>query len=130
MYNDFQIYERTVQLIGEEAFEKLQQTRVLLFGAGGVGGWCAEALIRTGIGKLSIVDFDTVAPSNLNRQLVATQDTLGKPKAEALANAALSFSDRVKSSRALVLYSLCVSSSKSEMWLSAIARYAEPMTAL
>lgn len=80
-----QIYERTIQLIGEEAFERLQQTRVLLFGAGGVGGWCAEALIRTGIGKLSIVDFDTVAPSNLNRQLVATQDTLGKPKAEALA---------------------------------------------
>ena len=79
------MFERTIQLVGEEAFERLQRTRVILFGAGGVGGWCAEALVRTGVGKLTIVDFDTVAPSNLNRQIVATQDTLGKPKAEALA---------------------------------------------
>lgn len=85
MNNNSLIYERTIQLIGEAAFGRLQQARVILFGAGGVGGWCAEALVRTGIGHLTIVDFDSVAPSNLNRQLVATQETLGKPKAEALA---------------------------------------------
>lgn len=85
MNNNSLIYERTIQLIGESAFERLQATRVILFGAGGVGGWCAEALVRTGIGHLTIVDFDEVAPSNLNRQIVATQDTLGKPKSEALA---------------------------------------------
>lgn len=79
------IFERTIDLLGEAAFERLQRTRVILFGAGGVGGWCAEALVRTGIGHLTIVDFDTVAPSNLNRQIVATQETIGKPKAAALA---------------------------------------------
>ena len=85
MNNEYLPYERTIQLIGEAAFERLQATRVILFGAGGVGGWCAEALVRTGIGHLTIVDFDEVAPSNLNRQIVATRDTLGKPKSEALA---------------------------------------------
>lgn len=85
MNNEYPIFERTIDLLGAAAFERLQRTRVILFGAGGVGGWCAEALVRTGIGHLTIVDFDNVAPSNLNRQLVATRATLGKPKAEALA---------------------------------------------
>lgn len=78
------IFERTIQLIGQEAFERLQNTRVILFGCGGVGGWCAEALMRTGIGEITLVDFDTVAESNLNRQIVATADNIGQPKAEEL----------------------------------------------
>ena len=62
----------------------LQSKRVILFGIGGVGSWCAEALIRTGLTHLTIVDGDTVQASNLNRQLPATQATLGMPKVEAL----------------------------------------------
>ena len=62
----------------------LQSKRVILFGIGGVGSWCAECLIRTGLTHLTIVDGDTVQPSNLNRQLPATQATLSMPKVEAL----------------------------------------------
>ena len=62
----------------------LQSKRVILFGIGGVGSWCAECLIRTGLINLTIVDGDAVQPSNLNRQLPATQATLGMPKVEAL----------------------------------------------
>jgi tRNA A37 threonylcarbamoyladenosine dehydratase len=63
---------------------RLQCKRVILFGIGGVGSWCAEALVRTGLTHLTIVDGDTVQASNLNRQLPATQATLGMPKVEAL----------------------------------------------
>jgi len=63
---------------------QLHNQRVILFGIGGVGSWCAECLIRTGLTHLTIVDGDTVQPSNLNRQLPATQVTLGMPKVEAL----------------------------------------------
>ena len=77
-------FDRTIQAIGQEAFEKLQQARVILFGAGGVGGWCAEALVRTGLGHLTIVDFDVVNPSNVNRQVVATRENIGLPKVEEL----------------------------------------------
>jgi len=75
-------FERTIQILGQQAFDRLQTTRVILFGVGGVGGWCAEALIRTGIGHLTIVDFDTINPSNINRQVVATAENIGKPKVD------------------------------------------------
>ena len=64
--------------------ESLRNVRVILFGVGGVGSWCAEALIRTGLTHLTIVDGDTVQPSNVNRQLPATRETLGRPKVEVL----------------------------------------------
>ena len=64
--------------------EALRTKRVILFGVGGVGSWCAEALVRTGLTHLTIVDDDIVQPSNINRQLPATQATLGRPKVEAL----------------------------------------------
>lgn len=73
---------RTVQLLGESAAERLAAARVAVFGLGGVGGHAAEALLRVGVGALDLVDGDTFAPSNLNRQLFATTDALGKPKAE------------------------------------------------
>lgn len=76
--------ERTIQLIGQESFDRLQQARVILFGVGGVGGWCAEALVRTGLKHLTIVDFDTVAVSNLNRQVVATAANIGQSKVVAM----------------------------------------------
>jgi len=76
--------ERLTMLAGAGALEKLRKTRVLVFGVGGVGSWCAEALARSGVGKIDIVDFDTVCASNVNRQLQATTLTLGRVKVEAL----------------------------------------------
>lgn len=76
---------RTARLIGEEAVEKLAKARVLLFGVGGVGSFAAEALARAGVGEITLVDGDTVAPSNLNRQLVALRSTIGRSKAEVMA---------------------------------------------
>lgn len=63
----------------------LRRTRVVIFGLGGVGSWCAEALARTAVGEIVLVDPDAVAPSNINRQLPALTDTVGRPKAEVLA---------------------------------------------
>lgn len=77
-------FERTIQAIGEAAFERLQNARVILFGVGGVGGWCAEALVRSGLKHLTIVDFDVVNPSNINRQVVATSANVGEAKVEAM----------------------------------------------
>lgn len=77
---------RTEMLLGAEAIEKLARSHVAVLGLGGVGSWCAEALARSGIGKLTLVDCDEVGISNLNRQLEATWDTVGQPKAEAMAH--------------------------------------------
>ena len=62
--------------------QRLEAARVILFGIGGVGSWCAEGLIRSGIGHLTMVDPDVVMPSNINRQVPATTRTIGRPKAE------------------------------------------------
>lgn len=74
------MFERTIQLIGHEAFDRMQQVHVILFGVGGVGGWCAETLVRTGIQHLTIVDFDTINETNINRQIVATNNNIGLSK--------------------------------------------------
>ena len=81
---------RTAMLLGEEGLMRLHGAHVAVFGVGGVGGHCAEALARSGIGELTLVDKDSVALSNMNRQLVATADTVGMLKVEAMA-------DRLKS---------------------------------
>lgn len=73
-------FTRLELLVGREALLRLQSMRVCLFGVGGVGSWCAESLVRSGIGHLTIVDFDDVATSNINRQLPATTHTIGQPK--------------------------------------------------
>ena len=78
------MFSRSTALLGEKSMTQLQSKRVILFGIGGVGSWCAECLIRTGLTHLTIVDGDTVQPSNLNRQLPATQVTIGQPKVLAL----------------------------------------------
>jgi len=85
MTNDINpIFHRIALLTGKDGLEKLKKTNVLVFGAGGVGSWCAEALVRSGIGKISIVDFDTVCESNINRQVEATTRTLGCVKVDVL----------------------------------------------
>ncbi len=78
------IFQRTELLLGSGVMEQLAQKKVILFGVGGVGSWCAESLVRSGIIHLTLVDFDRVAVSNINRQLPATSETLGKPKVEVL----------------------------------------------
>lgn len=75
--------DRTVGLIGESGLKKLNNARVLLFGVGGVGGHAAEALVRAGVGSLTLADGDVFSPSNLNRQLFATEKTVGMSKVEA-----------------------------------------------
>lgn len=73
---------REAALIGEERVERLKDCSVLIFGVGGVGGYVTEACCRAGIGRITVVDHDTVAPSNLNRQLIADTETIGRKKAE------------------------------------------------
>ena len=77
-------FVRTAYLLGDEAVERLKRSSVILFGVGGVGSFCAEALARAGIGRLCLVDPDTVSESNLNRQLVALRSTIGRNKAEVM----------------------------------------------
>ena len=75
---------RTERLVGTEALNRLADARVILFGVGGVGSWCAESLVRSGIGHLTLVDPDCVDITNINRQLPATLETVGRPKVEVL----------------------------------------------
>ena len=75
---------RTELLIGSEGLEKLKNAKVAVFGIGGVGGYVVEALARSGVGAFDLIDSDTVALSNLNRQIIATRDTIGKYKTEVM----------------------------------------------
>ena len=75
---------RTEQILGKEAVQKLKTKKIILFGLGGVGGQAAEALCRSGIGSMTLVDGDVVSESNLNRQIAALHSTLGKKKADVL----------------------------------------------
>ena len=78
------IFRRSELLLGNEAMERIAQKRVIIFGVGGVGSWCAESLVRSGIRQLTIVDSDRVSITNINRQLMATTKTVGQVKVEAL----------------------------------------------
>lgn len=83
-------FERTAMLLGEDAINKLNNARVAVFGIGGVGGAAAEALVRGGIGRLDFIDPDVVNESNINRQLIATHDSVGELKVEVMKKRALS----------------------------------------
>ena len=74
------IYERTERLVGPEVMQRLHSARVILFGIGGVGSWCAEALVRSGVTNLAIVDADRIGATNVNRQLMATSANIGASK--------------------------------------------------
>ena len=75
-------FSRTELLFGKEAMEKLRNSRVAVFGIGGVGGYAVEALARSGIGALDLVDDDKICLTNINRQLLATCDSVGKYKVD------------------------------------------------
>ena len=84
------IFRRSELLLGNEVMERIAQKRVIIFGVGGVGSWCAESLVRSGIHQLTIVDSDRVCITNINRQLMATTKTVGQVKVEALKERLLS----------------------------------------
>ena len=83
-------YTRTRMLLGSEEVDRLQNASVLLFGVGGVGGFTCEALARAGVGRIHIVDKDVVDITNINRQIIATHDTVGRPKVEVMKERILS----------------------------------------
>ena len=84
MIREKDIFSRNELLIGTEAMNKISKSSVILFGLGGVGSWCAESLIRSGIGHLTIVDSDYISTTNINRQLPTTTDTIGQAKTDVL----------------------------------------------
>ena len=89
------LYTRTRALIGDAGTDKLAASTVAVFGLGGVGSYVFEALVRAGVGRFVIVDSDVVSPSNLNRQLIATADTVGQKKTEVAATRAKSINPSV-----------------------------------
>lgn len=89
-------YIRTAMLFGEEAVDNLANKRVVVFGVGGVGGHVVEVLARSGVGAIDLVDYDTVAVSNINRQLIATYDTVGRKKIEVMKERILSIQPECK----------------------------------
>lgn len=82
MNNDLGNHDRSIRLWGQEAFEKLQKSRICVLGLGGVGSFCVSSLARGGLGSLLLIDGDVVDPSNMNRQAFAFVDTIGYPKTE------------------------------------------------
>ena len=83
-------------LLGDDAMEKLKGCHVAVFGLGGVGSWCAETLVRSGIGRITLVDEDCAGESNINRQLCALYSTIGKAKAEIMAERLLDINPQLK----------------------------------
>lgn len=89
-------FQRTRSLIGAEALQRLHDAKVLVFGVGGVGGYVCEALVRAGVGQIDIVDKDVVDITNLNRQIIATHETIGQPKVEVCAARMRSINPKVR----------------------------------
>jgi tRNA A37 threonylcarbamoyladenosine dehydratase len=93
---DSAIFRRSELLLGSETMERIAQKRVIIFGVGGVGSWCAESLVRSGISRLTIVDSDCVSVTNINRQLMATTKTVGQVKVDALKERLLSINPKAE----------------------------------
>ena len=89
-------FSRTELLLGKEAMNKLEGARVAVFGIGGVGGYVCEALVRSGVGKFDLIDNDKVCMSNLNRQIIATRNTVGKYKTEVMKERILSINPQAQ----------------------------------
>lgn len=97
-------WSKTEELLGMEAVEKLQKSNILIFGIGGVGSFAIEALVRSGIGSITIVDKDVIDETNINRQLIAIQETIGKPKTEVMKERILSINPECKVETFSVFY--------------------------
>lgn len=90
-----EIFNRVSRLIGDDNLRKLNKSCVAVFGVGGVGGFVVEALVRSGVGKIAVIDSDTVSETNLNRQIIATVDTIGKAKVDVIEKRAKSINPNV-----------------------------------
>lgn len=97
-------FSRTEMLLGREGMDKLKEARIAVFGVGGVGGYVAEALVRSGVGEIDLFDNDTVSVSNLNRQLIATRETIGRFKADVMRERALSVNPDIKVNSHKIFY--------------------------
>lgn len=95
---------RGVGVLGEDGIRKLNNSRVIVFGVGGVGGFCAEALCRAGVGQIDLVDGDVVSVSNLNRQIIALHSTVGMPKVEVLRDRLMDINPECKVSARKLFY--------------------------
>ena len=89
-------FQREELLIGKENVKKLKNSHVIIFGLGGVGGFTVEALVRAGVEELTVVDFDTVDITNLNRQIIATHESVGRDKVQLIKERALSINPEIK----------------------------------
>ena len=98
------ISSRTEALLGSAAVKILSNAKVIVFGIGGVGGYCTEALARAGIGNITLVDHDTVSVSNINRQIIATHDTIGRNKTEVMTERIKSINPDIKITQIPVFY--------------------------
>ena len=90
------IFQREELLIGKENLKKLKNSHVIVFGVGGVGGFAVEALVRGGIGELTVVDYDTIDITNINRQIIALQNTVGQNKVDVIKERAVSINPEIK----------------------------------
>ena len=99
------IFNRMTLLVGETAMERIAKQRVIVFGVGGVGSWCAESLVRNGIRHLTIVDSDRVCVTNVNRQLQATTKTVGHVKVETLKERLLNINPQAEINAVQEIYS-------------------------
>ncbi len=97
-------YSRTEFLLGKPAMDKLKNARVAVFGLGGVGGYVVEALARSGIGALDFIDHDTISQTNINRQILATQDTIGMDKVEAAVRRATAINPEIRANGRKTFY--------------------------
>ena len=95
---------RTEMLLGTEALKKLNNSRVAIFGIGGVGGYTLEALVRAGVGEIDIIDSDDVAPSNINRQILATTKTVGRKKVDVAQERAKEINPEVRINKFPIFY--------------------------
>ena len=102
---DSAIFRRNELLLGGETMERIAQKRVIIFGVGGVGSWCAESLVRSGISRLTIVDSDCVSVTNINRQLMATTKTVGQVKVDTLKERLLSINPKAEITALQQVYS-------------------------
>ena len=99
------LFSRQELLLGSEAMERIASVKVIIFGTGGVGGWCAESLVRSGISHLTIVDSDRICITNCNRQVMATCQTVGEVKVEALRQRLLEINPKAEITAMQKIYS-------------------------
>ena len=103
--NEKPFFNRTRLLLGDSMMDRLDKTRVIIFGVGGVGSWCAEGLVRSGISRITIVDSDRVCITNVNRQMMATSHTIGMVKTEALKERLLEINPQAEITSIQAIYS-------------------------